>query len=121
VSARTPDVHDWVHVCARRCVRSTACVCVRTYARMRRMHPSVGVCVGVCVLSGGRRKGAIFHLGSTVHIEIIICTRARMYAGMRALVECISACVRGRARARAAGARASTNCVSLRTFYIEVY
>jgi hypothetical protein len=58
VSARAPDVHDWVHVCVHMYVRSSACVCVRTYARMRRMHPSVGVCVCVCVclLSGGRAR-----------------------------------------------------------------
>jgi hypothetical protein len=62
VSARAPDVHDWIHVCVRRCVRSSACACVRTYARMRRMHPSVRVGVGVCVcvLSGGRRATATF-------------------------------------------------------------
>ena len=90
----------------RRCVRSSACVRMRTYARMRRMHPSVGVgvCVCVCALSGGRRKGATFHLGITVHMHITICTRARMYTCMRALVECISACVGVGAGARAAGA-----------------
>ena len=98
-------------VCVRRCVRSSACVCVRTYARMRRMHPSVGVgvCVCVCVLSGGRRKGATFHLGITVHMYSIIVTRARMYTGLRALAECISACVRGRGRWRARGGSAGVH------------
>jgi hypothetical protein len=121
VSARAPDVHDWVHVCVRRCVHSSACVRMHTYARMRRMHPSVGVgvCVCVCVLSGGRRATATFHQGIIVHMYIIIGARARMYTGMRALAECISA--RVGAGARAAGARAFTNCVSLRTFYIDVY
>ncbi len=74
---------------------SSACVCVRTYARTRRLHPSVGVGVGVCVCvcapSGGLRKGATCHLGITVHMYIIIGTRARMHTGMRALAECISA------------------------------
>ena len=73
------------------CVRSSACVCVQTCARMRRMHPSVRA--RVRATPGGRRKGATFHLGITVHMHIIICTRACMYTCMRALVECISACV----------------------------
>ncbi len=64
---------------------------MRTYARMRRMHPSVGVGVCVCVPSGGRRKGAACHLGITVHMQIIIGTLARMYTCMPALGECISA------------------------------
>ncbi len=55
----------------------------------------------------------------------IICTRARMYTCMRALAECISACVGVGvgvgARARVRRERASTNCVSLRTLYIDVY
>ena len=103
MSARAPDVHDWVHVCVHMCVRSSACACVRTYARMRRMHPSlgVGVCVCVCVLSGGRRATATCHLGITVHMYSIIGARARMYTGMRALAECISARVGARARAPA--------------------
>ena len=108
MSARAPDVHDWVHVCVRMCVRSTACVCVRTYARMRRMHPSVGVRVRVCVcvLSGGRRATAPCHLVITVPMYSIIGTRARMYTGMRALAECIPAwaCLGAGAGARAAGA-----------------
>ncbi len=59
---------------------SSACVCVRTYARMRRMHPSVGVCVCVCVcvLSGGRARDGDLHQGITVHMYIILGTRARM-------------------------------------------
>ena len=50
VSARAPDVHDWVHVCVHMCVRGSACACMRTYARMRRMRSSVrvGVCVHAC-------------------------------------------------------------------------
>ncbi len=83
---------------------SSACVCVRTYARMRRLRSSVRVGVCVCVLSGGRRKTAIFHQGIIVHMYIIIGTRARMYTGMRALAECISACVGVGAGAGAAGA-----------------
>ncbi len=70
-------------------------------------------------LSGGRRMGATFHLGITVHMCIIKCTRARMYTDMRALVECIPACVGVGvdAGARAAG----TNSVAFRTFHIDVY
>jgi hypothetical protein len=30
VSARAPDVHDWVHVCVHMCVRSSARACIRT-------------------------------------------------------------------------------------------
>jgi hypothetical protein len=67
VSARAPDVHDGVHVCVRRCVRSTACVCVRTFARMRRMHPSVGVGVCVRVLSAERRAAQGGDLSSREH------------------------------------------------------
>ncbi len=78
------------------CMSST-CVCVRTYARMRRMHPSVGVgecvCVCLCVLIGGRRATATCHQGITVHMYSIIGTRARKCTCMRALAECISACV----------------------------
>ncbi len=61
-AARAPDVHDWVHVCVHMCVRSSACVCLRTYARMRRLRSSVGVgvCVCVCAPSGGRRATATF-------------------------------------------------------------
>ncbi len=84
---------------------SSACVCVRTYARMRRMHPSVGVgvCVCVCALSGGRRATVTFHLVITVPMYSIIGTRARMHTGMRVLAECISACVGVGARAAGAG------------------
>ena len=39
-----------------------------------------------------RRNGDL-HLGITVHMSIIICTRARMYTCMLALVACIPACV----------------------------
>ena len=59
------------------------------------MHPSVGVGVGVCVCvcapSGGLRKGATCHQGITVHMYIIIGTRARTYTCVRALAECIPA------------------------------
>jgi hypothetical protein len=89
VSARAPDVHDWVHECVHMCVRNIACVCMRTYARMRRMHPSVGVCVCVCLLSGGRARDGDLHQGITVHMHSIIGTRARMHTSMRALAECI--------------------------------
>jgi hypothetical protein len=91
--ARTRRARLGTCVCVRRCVRSSACVCMRTYARMRRLHPSagVGVCVCVCALSGGRRATATCHLGITVPMYIIIGTRACMYTGMRALAECIPA------------------------------
>jgi hypothetical protein len=49
-------------------------MCVRTWARMRRMYPSVRIGVCVCALSGGRRATATFHLGSTVPMYIITCT-----------------------------------------------
>jgi hypothetical protein len=92
---------------------------MRTYARMRRLRSSVRV--GVCVRGsvrdgggarGGRCKGATFHLGITVHMHIIICTRARMYTCMPALVERISACVGVGACecARAAGAAVHSGC-----------
>jgi hypothetical protein len=62
------------------------------------------------------RATATCHLGITVPMYSIIGTRARMYTGMRALVECISARVGAGARARPRARVASTNCVSLRTF-----
>ncbi len=114
-SARALDVHDWVHVCVRMCVRSSACMRVRTYARMRRMHSSVRVrvCARVCA------RDVDLHLGILVHMCIIICTRACMYTCVRALVEWIAACVGVRVRGRGRGLRerASTNCVSLRTLH----
>ncbi len=36
-------------------------------------------------------QGGDLHLGSAVHMHIVICTRARMYTCMRVLVDCISA------------------------------
>jgi hypothetical protein len=98
-SARAPDVHDWVHVCAHMCVCSTSCMCVQTYARMRRMLSSVRVCACVCVRVGSRRaaEGCDLHLGITVDMCIYMCAHmymcayARMYTCMRALVECIPA------------------------------
>ena len=59
------------------------------------------------------------HLGSTVPMYIMIYTRVRVYTGMRALAEYARA--RAWAWARARRELASTNCVSLRTFYIDVY
>jgi hypothetical protein len=75
VSARAPDVHDWVHVCVHMSVRSSACVFVRTYARMRRMHPSLNrgrrrVRARVRVRAE-RRATATFQLGITVSMYII--------------------------------------------------
>ena len=95
-AARALDVHDWVHVCVHMCVRSSACVRMHTYARMRRMHSSVRV--GVCARTRAQRRqrerrDGDLHLGITVHMSIIICTRARMYTCVRALVACIPACV----------------------------
>ncbi len=77
-------------------------MCMRTYARMRRMHPSVGV----RARNGGgverwAAKGGDLHLGITVDMYVCLCVcvcvcvraYARMHTCMRALVECISACV----------------------------
>ncbi len=89
--------------CIPACASACACACAR--ARVR-----------------ARARDGDPHQGITVHMYIIIGTRARMYTGMRALAECIPACVGGRRRARARRERASTtNCVSLRTFYIDGY
>ncbi len=57
-------------------------------------------------------QGGDLHLGITVHMYIVICTRARMYTYMPALLECFSSCVGvgasawacARVGARAAGA-----------------
>jgi hypothetical protein len=91
------DGHHLIHMCVHMCVCRNACRCMHTYARMRRMQSSVGV--GVCVRVCARRRprerraapGGDLLLGITVHMYIT--TRARTYTCMRALVECISACV----------------------------
>jgi hypothetical protein len=74
-----------------------------------------------CVPACARARDGDLHLGITVHMHIMICTRARMYTCMRALVECISVGVGVGAGAGARRERASTNCVSLRTLYIDAY
>jgi hypothetical protein len=58
-----------------------------------------GVRVRVRAERRAARDGDL-HQGITVHMYIIIGARARMYTGMRALAECIPACVRGRERGR---------------------
>jgi hypothetical protein len=100
-----------VHICVYAAVRAYACM------RMRACAERIPACArawawacarAAAALSGGRRKGATFHLGITVHMHIITCTRARMYTCMRALAECIPARVGvgvdAGARAGAAGA-----------------
>jgi hypothetical protein len=106
-------------------VRVCAYVCAHAQNASQRARQ--GVRVRVRAERRAARDGDL-HQGITVHMHSIIGARARMYTGMRALAECFPACVRGRGRgrahggsARAAGARAFTNCVSLRTFYIDVY
>ncbi len=68
-----------------------------------------------------RVQGGDLHLGITVHMHIITCTRARMYTCMRALVECISAraCagLGAGVGARAAGAGVHLLCVTSYILY----
>ncbi len=99
------------YVCTQQCVHVYAYLCAHAQNAFQRARVRVRGCATAAALSGGRRKGATFHLGITVHVlhmHITICTRARMYTCMRALVECISACVgvgvHAGARARATGA-----------------
>jgi hypothetical protein len=63
-AARALDVYDWVHVCVHMCVRSSACMCMRTYARMRRLRSSVRV----GVRGRGRARG-----GSGSGRPLIVC------------------------------------------------
>jgi hypothetical protein len=120
VSARARDVRNWVHVCVHRCVRSSACVCVRTYARMRRMRSSVRVGVYVCACAQ-RRPSSGYH-NAHVYSYMYACAHVHMYACARRMH--LSARGRGRGRGRArgrGGSGGSTSCVSLRTLYIDVY
>ncbi len=73
-AARAPDVHDWVHVCVHMCVRSSACVCVPAYARMRRMRRSVRECVRVrvCVCARGG-SGRLLIVCHYVYTRMYVC------------------------------------------------
>jgi hypothetical protein len=81
-----------VHVCAYACAECVpACACARA-------------CASTCARGRRERRaaqGGDLHLGIIVHMYIIICTRARMYTCVRALVECILARGRGHGRGRA--------------------
>jgi hypothetical protein len=91
---------------------------MRTYARMRRLAFQ-----RARERARARARDGDLHIGITVRMHIMICTRVRMYTCMRALAECILARVGVGvdAGARARRERVSTNCVSLRTLYIDVY
>ncbi len=97
----------------RMCVRSSACMCMRTYARVCRMHSSG--CVRAYVRVRARRRerraaqGGDLQIGNTVDMLQYVCTYARMYTCVRMLAKCISAC----ARACARGGSGRPLCVSL--------
>ncbi len=115
------------------CTTGYMCVCICVYKLCVRMYAYVCAHAQNASQLGRRRvrvrvhterraaRDGDLHLGITVHMYIIICTRARMNTCMRALVECISARVGVGAGVRARRERASTYCVSLRTIYIDVY
>ena len=91
------------------------CVCVGVYEQRVRVYAYVcahaqnaseGACRRVRVRVRAERRaaqGGDLHQGIIVHMHIITFTRARMCTGMRALAECIPACVCARAQAAGAG------------------
>ena len=86
----------------------------------RSVHPSVRVGACLCMSSRAcarerRRNTTARPLDVCHHVCMCMCACAR---GMHLSV---GGRGRGRARARTRLERASTNCVSLRTFYIDVY
>ncbi len=111
------------------CVRSSAC-CMHTYARMRRMHSSVRVCACVRACARRRRRWAAggargrpssrYHCAH-VHHYMYACAHVHINACARRMH--LSELGRGRRRGctRSRRERASTNCVSLRTFFIDAY
>jgi hypothetical protein len=78
------------------CMRVCAYVCAHAQNASQRARQGVRVRVRA-------ERRATCHLRITVHMYSIIGTRARMYTCVRALAECIPACVRGRGRGRARG------------------
>jgi hypothetical protein len=111
---RALDVHHWVHMCSHMCVRSSACMCMHRYARMRRMHSSVGVRARD---GGGAERwaaqGGDLHLDITMDMYKYVCAYARMHTCMRVLVECISACVGVGACACVRGGSGRPLCVTM--------
>ena len=86
------------------CTTGYMCACICVYVavhahvcvRMRACAECVPACASACACTRVRAErraaqGGDLHLGSAVHMHIVICTRARMYTCMRVLVDCISA------------------------------
>ncbi len=82
------------------CVRVYAYVCAHAQNASQRARRRVRVRERT---ERRAAQGGNLHLGITVPMYIVICTRARMYTCMRVLVDCISARVGMGARARARG------------------
>ena len=70
--------------------------------------------------SGARRPSSRYHCAHVYHY-MSACAHVHMYACARSMHSSVRGRGRGRGRGRARRERASTNCVSLRTFYIDVY
>ena len=78
-------------VCTQQCMRAYAYVCAHAQNAFQRARGRVRA--HARATAAARAARGDLHLGITVHMSIIICTRARMYTCMRALVACIPACV----------------------------
>jgi hypothetical protein len=107
VSARAPDVHDWVHVCA--CI----CLYVAVHAHVCIRMRACADCVPACALRGRvrarwRRKGGPLSRYHKAHIYsyMYACAHVQMCACARR----VHPSVRGRVYVRARRERASTGC-----------
>ncbi len=110
--ARALDVHHAVHVCVHMGVRSSACMCMHTYARMRRFHASVRVRAGVGAWACARAAGAA--VSNCVYVFLAACMQVCRYARVHVSTPFLSARESARAR-RERRKLADTPCVALRT------